>query len=88
MLDTVEKIKELIKMLESEARNLSQSVPLYENVGQHTYTKDWIVQNWQINHDIDKLRALAFDLKFNKSIVDARARNSLAAQLRERYQVA
>lgn len=88
MLDTVENIKELIKMLESEARNLSQSVQLYENDDQHTYTKEWIVQSWQINHDIDKLRALAFDLRYNKDTVNAQAREHLATQLQKRYQVA
>ena len=88
MLDTIEKIEEIIEKLEHEANTLSQSIQLYESDDQHTYTREWIVQNWQINHDIDKLRALAFDIKYNKNMVNTKDRDRLAAKLQEKYQVA
>ena len=88
VLDTIEKIEEIIEMLEHEANTLSQSIQLYENDDQHTYTREWIVRNWQINHDIDKLRALAFDTRYNKSMINTKARDRLAAKLQEKYQVA
>ena len=71
ILTTSEKVKEIINRLEEKREKELQNVPsLEEFSGTLNYSKEWLIVNWKINHDIERLENLMFDLKYNKSTID------------------
>ena len=71
ILTTTDKVKEVINKLEEKREKELQNVPsLEEFSGTLNYSKEWLIINCKINHDIERLENLMFDVKYNKTAID------------------
>ena len=81
----IENLKVAIDFLEDRKKLINDNIPIYNEEEKISFSESWLMNTWQVNTDIDRLRGLLHNCQYNPQIVSEEGVRQLAAWLYKKY---
>ena len=81
----IENLKEAIDFLEDRKKLINDNIQIYDDEEKTSFSESWLMNTWQVNTDIDRLRGLLHKCQYNSWIVSEEEVKQLTAWLHKKY---